>query len=102
MKKEKNEAILSESPLVYAEKGLALFMEDKLMWSFNMGGGPADEKITKVEGKDYLLNYRSARDKREPTEEELKLRVKLTYLYEYKNALKQYIQKLRKEAWNLK
>jgi hypothetical protein len=96
------DSILKKSPIDFAEEGLKDFMKDKTFLSFNMGGGDADEKIRNLTGKERLLNYRSAKDNREPTEEELKSRVKYAYLSEYLETLKGYVKKAKQEAWDLK
>jgi len=102
MNKQEKTEILNQSPIQYAKLGLAYFMTPKRTLTINMGGGESHD-IIRNEPEGYsLLRYRSAQDKREPTQDELKLRVELTYLNEYADVLKQYMKELKKQAFDLK
>lgn len=87
--------IIDQTPEEYASAKLEAFVNTPHVLFSDKGMRP-------ISIEDRLLSYRSARDQREPTQEELKLRVKLAYLNEYEEHLKQHIEYYKNKAWNLK
>mgnify|MGYP004700949313 CR=1 FL=1 len=95
MKKKERIAILATSPLLFAEGELTRFLHLPI-YTFSEGKPPKRLLL-----KDRLYNYRSAKDKKEPTLQELRLRAMMPYLYRYASILNEHIRSLEKEARHL-
>jgi hypothetical protein len=100
---EQNEinGILEKSPFVFAEEELTDFLSQNALVTIDKGSLTV-KSVKDLTPEDHLKSYRSARDKREPTNDELKLRVKYAYMNLYLDLLKKEMKKLKKKAYDLR
>jgi DNA-binding XRE family transcriptional regulator len=85
---------LKESPVFLSQRELEAFLIKPYFIATENGSKP-------ISGTERLLEYRSARDNREPTLDELKWRLQLTYLYDYQKKLAKFIKQIRKTVYNI-